>query len=233
MKVCILADRISFALQTYQKLSLLSGCECNIWLCNSAREGFFIYCAKQFFHLLFRTNPAHWSKLVYLLITARLNVVFDGLTAPRVLKKIRKEQYDIAVHGVASIFTRDIINCFARGILNAHVGGLLPRYRGRCAMEWALYEGSPVGVTVFYVDEGIDTGREIVIQEVVSVRHCNSIRQAKAYLFSLMPAFYAKAVGAEINGSEHMLNDGSGPRFYVMSRKLTKEIERKYFGGQT
>ena len=95
-------------------------------------------------------------------------------------------------------------------------------------MEWSLYENNPTGITVFYIDEGIDTGKEIVVREEVSVKECANIDEAKNKLFSLAPEFYAKAIKNEMLGLPHQINDGSGPRFYVMSNKLKKQVG-KYF----
>ena len=44
------------------------------------------------------------------------------------------------------------------GCVNLH-GGLLPEYRGGHVMQWAIINGeAETGVTLHYVDEGIDTG---------------------------------------------------------------------------
>lgn len=43
------------------------------------------------------------------------------------------------------------------GFLNLHPS-LLPHYRGPEPLFWQLRDGAPVGVTVHYMDEGLDTG---------------------------------------------------------------------------
>jgi methionyl-tRNA formyltransferase len=43
------------------------------------------------------------------------------------------------------------------GIVNAHPG-ILPKYRGASCAEWAIFNGDPVGVTVHFMDEGLDSG---------------------------------------------------------------------------
>jgi len=44
------------------------------------------------------------------------------------------------------------------GFINVHFS-LLPAYRGAAPVQWALIKGEPVtGVTVFWLDEGMDTG---------------------------------------------------------------------------
>ena len=38
-------------------------------------------------------------------------------------------------------------------------GGILPEYRGGDAMQWAIINGErETGVTLHYIDEGVDTG---------------------------------------------------------------------------
>lgn len=50
------------------------------------------------------------------------------------------------------------------GAINLH-GGLLPAYRGGHVMNWAIANGEPeTGVTLAYMDEGIDTGPIIAEQ---------------------------------------------------------------------
>jgi len=45
-------------------------------------------------------------------------------------------------------------------VLNAH-SGPLPMVRGMNALEWSLLLGYPTGVTLHYIDEGIDTGKAL------------------------------------------------------------------------
>ena len=62
------------------------------------------------------------------------------------------------------IFKRRLINLTEKKIINCHAGKL-PFYRGRNVLNWALINDEPnFGITVHYVDEGIDTG-DIILQE--------------------------------------------------------------------
>ncbi|WP_417845223.1 methionyl-tRNA formyltransferase [Thalassospira povalilytica] len=61
------------------------------------------------------------------------------------------------------IFKDKITNMAPKGLINCHAGAL-PFYRGRNVLNWALINGeSKFGVTVHYVDGGIDTG-DIILQ---------------------------------------------------------------------
>lgn len=62
------------------------------------------------------------------------------------------------------IFKSKIINMPKYGTINCHAG-LLPYYRGRNVLNWVLINDEDhFGVTVHYVDEGIDTG-DIILQK--------------------------------------------------------------------
>jgi methionyl-tRNA formyltransferase len=61
------------------------------------------------------------------------------------------------------IFRNDLINLPPLKTINCHAGKL-PFYRGRNILNWALInDEKEFGITVHYVDEGIDTG-DILIQ---------------------------------------------------------------------
>lgn len=62
------------------------------------------------------------------------------------------------------ILKAPIIDCAKKGFINCHAGAL-PFYRGRNVLNWVLINGEKsFGVTVHYVDEGIDTG-DIILQK--------------------------------------------------------------------
>lgn len=69
---------------------------------------------------------------------------------------------------VSDIMPEDVIKLATFGGINFHPS-LLPKYRGGSAMNWAVIKGeNETGVTVHYVDQGIDTG-DIILQEKVEI----------------------------------------------------------------
>jgi folate-dependent phosphoribosylglycinamide formyltransferase PurN len=59
----------------------------------------------------------------------------------------------------SQILKKEIISVPQRGVLNVHPGWL-PAYKGAMAYFWVLKEGSDRGgVSVHWIDEGIDTGK--------------------------------------------------------------------------
>ena len=66
------------------------------------------------------------------------------------------------------IFKEDLINLAPKGCLNLHTA-MLPKYRGLMPTFWALKNKEKhIGVSIFFVDEGIDSG-PIIFQEKVEV----------------------------------------------------------------
>ena len=86
-------------------------------------------------------------------------------------------------------------------------------------MEWALLNGDPVGISVFFIDAGIDTGSRIVVSEEVDISKFKFVPEAKQHLFDLDAMFFRKAlVSLGSENPAYRLNDGSGRRHYVMSK---------------
>jgi methionyl-tRNA formyltransferase len=129
------------------------------------------------------------------------------------------------LHKAGVIYRDATIDSFRLGILNHHIG-ILPAYRGRSVLEWSILQGDPVGITVFFIDAGIDTGARIVILEEVDISGCKSVAEAKAYLFDLDRVFFPRALALVGDGKTSFLtNDGSGPRYFVMSKLFQEAVD--------
>jgi len=64
----------------------------------------------------------------------------------------------MVIWSYSMILPKSVIDVPRRGCVNLH-GGLLPHYRGPHVMQWAIINGeTETGVTLHYVDAGIDTG---------------------------------------------------------------------------
>jgi methionyl-tRNA formyltransferase len=86
-----------------------------------------------------------------------------SVNAPEFLEALRLRYPDLLVSvGANQVFRRALIDLAPRGCLNLH-SALLPRHRGLMPSFWALKHGdAETGVSVFFVDEGIDTGPLLV-----------------------------------------------------------------------
>jgi len=67
---------------------------------------------------------------------------------------------------VTDIVRKRVLDAATHGAIQYHPS-LLPAHRGRTAMNWAIMSGATTtGITIFWVDEGIDTGPIILTREV-------------------------------------------------------------------
>lgn len=86
------------------------------------------------------------------------------------LKTMRLYEPDLLVSmSFNQILKKEIIEYAPKGFINCHAGAL-PFYRGRNPLNWALINGeSSFGITVHYIDEGIDTG-DIIEQRLYPIK---------------------------------------------------------------
>ena len=71
----------------------------------------------------------------------------------------------IVVVAYGKILPKEVIDFPKYGCINLHVS-LLPKYRGAAPMQRAIMEGeSETGVTVMYMDEGLDTGDILSVEK--------------------------------------------------------------------
>lgn len=105
----------------------------------------------------------------------KLNHVNDK----EVLDIIKEKEIDwLFIIGWSQIAGRELLNTPKRGVLGMHPT-LLPIGRGRAAIPWAIIKGlEKTGVTLFKLDEGVDTG-PILDQQVIELNE--SIDAMKLY----------------------------------------------------
>ena len=76
-------------------------------------------------------------------------------------------EYDLVIcFGYRYIMPPNVLSTARRAVINLHIG-YLPYNRGAHPNFWSFFEGTPSGVTIHCVDEGIDTG-DILFQKYVN-----------------------------------------------------------------
>lgn len=85
------------------------------------------------------------------------------------LNRLRLYNADLfVVDSFDQIFRSELRSIPPLGVINCH-SGKLPYYRGRCPIIWALInDEKEFGITVHYMDEGIDTG-DIILQRTFRI----------------------------------------------------------------
>ena len=93
----------------------------------------------------------------------------DDINSKKSFSKIRNFRPDLLVSIAANrIFKKQLIELAPKGCLNLHTA-LLPKYRGLMPSFWVLKNNEKqTGVSVFFVDEGIDSG-PILVQKKIEI----------------------------------------------------------------
>ncbi len=165
-------------------------------------------------------------KPLQLFRTGRLIFVRGPFHHQESIETLRELRLDVGLHKAGVIYRDATIAAFRLGILNHHIG-ILPAYRGRSVLEWSILQGDTVGVTVFFIDTGIDTGARILISEEVDIGGYRSVTEAKEYLFNLDRVFFRKALTLlTVSKPAFQLNDGTGRRYFVMSKLFQGVVDR-------
>jgi methionyl-tRNA formyltransferase len=105
------------------------------------------------------------AEVAYSRAVPRLTVT--NINAPACVELIKQHRPDVLAVCGTSLIGAGVFTLAPRGTLNIHTG-ITPEYRSADPIFWALYHDEPdkVGVTVHFVDRGIDTG-PIIRQESV------------------------------------------------------------------
>lgn len=142
----------------------------------------------------------------------------DNINHPIWVRKIRELSPDI----LFSFYYRDmikspILEIPKKGCLNLH-GSLLPKYRGRCPVNWVLVNGEKeTGVTLHYMTPRPDDG-DIVGQKQIEITHndtAKTLHEKAAIATSLL-----------LDEVLPKIKDGTSPRI------VQNHDEASYFGGR-
>lgn len=117
-----------------------------------------------------------------------------NINDPAFIEKVKALHPDlIAVVNFEQILKEDIIGIPPRGCINTHAS-LLPKYRGRAPLNWAMLNGEKeTGVTVHYIEKGIDTG-DIISQVKIEINESDYIEDLLGKAKKLYPLIVDEAI---------------------------------------
>jgi methionyl-tRNA formyltransferase len=135
---------------------------------------------------------------------------------PQVYDAYVKLQPDLAVLAfVTDIIPEKLLTVPSLGTICYHPS-ILPRHRGASAINWALIQGDArTGLTIFWVDKGIDTG-PILLQKEVEIKPDDTA--GSLYFNKLFPM----GVDAMVEAVE-LIKKGKAPRIPQDDSKATYE----------
>lgn len=94
---------------------------------------------------------------------------FARIKSPEGVAALREIAPDMIVTAAfGQLLSKEILDIPPMGCLNVHAS-LLPKYRGAAPIQWAIIKGeTQTGVTIMYMNEGLDTG-DMISSAVVPI----------------------------------------------------------------
>lgn len=144
-------------------------------------------------------------------------------------KNINSDQFKESLRGINfnlivslafnQIFKKPLLDMPKYGAINCHAGKL-PDYRGRNILNWALInDEKEFGITVHFIDEGIDTG-DIIIQESFEIKDSDNYKSLLDLAHLECGNLVYKAIKQIQKGNYKTIKqDEIGKGFYCIGRK--------------
>jgi folate-dependent phosphoribosylglycinamide formyltransferase PurN len=153
-----------------------------------------------------------------------------GTNSKATLRYLKNLSPELLVLGQTGIVERELLEIPILGTLNAHPG-ILPYYRGIDCAKWAIFNGEfdKIGVTVHWVDRGIDTGN-IITKAFYRLSGNEMFEKLSEGLYALCVETLIKVIlliesGTIPAGETQSLTEGS--QYYKMPKSFERLTRKK------
>lgn len=151
----------------------------------------------------------------------------ENLNAAAVVRYVRTRGINVLLNAGSELFRREIIEAPSSGVLNAHMG-YLPTYRGYNVLEWSVFRGDPIGITLHFIDTGIDTG-DIIRFQPIAVEPADTLDELRAKAFPIDVELMLDAVRKLEHGPlpRTAQIERDGRQYFAMHRRLTAITQKR------
>jgi folate-dependent phosphoribosylglycinamide formyltransferase PurN len=149
--------------------------------------------------------------------------------SPRAIAQLEQWSPDLAIFTGGDILRDEVLKVPRLGILNAHLA-LLPEIRGMSSPEWSLLCGVPLGITIHFMDSGLDTGPILLRREFAGADGCDSLADLRNKMIAEGIELIAEAVAGLDRGTIPVVpqTDRENDRqFFVMHERLKAMATRR------
>src|SRR3981081_2523916 len=122
-------------------------------------------------------------------------VTCSDQNSPRAVAQLKQWSPDVAIFTGGNILRDQVLKVPRLGILNSHLA-LLPEIRGMSSPEWSLLCGVPLGITIHFMDSGVDTGPILLRREFAGADGCDSLADLRNKILAEGIELIAEAVTA-------------------------------------
>ncbi len=237
-----LAENISYLIKNLSEKHKIVGCVLfdvspfgkKGTLIQKAKKTFSIFGASFFIHysLKFIFNKFNSVKSVSKVLKKhnipiiRLEKSVNSKTSLELISSYKPELL-ISIAG-NQIFKSKLINLPSKGTLNLHTA-LLPKYRGLMPTFWVMKNDEDyTGVSVFFVDEGIDSG-PIIVQKKIKINKSWTQQDLISYTKKIGMESIIEAINLIENGDYRLIenNDDEQTYYSFPTQKDVKEFYKK------
>lgn len=149
-----------------------------------------------------------------------------NINSTNFINKIKKYECDLFVSmSFNQIFKSEMINLPSHKTINCHAGKL-PFYRGRNILNWVLInDENEFGISVHYVDQGIDTG-DIILQKTYPISDLDDYSTLLNTAYRECPLLLFEAINRIKNNNVEIIKQNTihPVGFYCSQRKKGDEI---------
>jgi methionyl-tRNA formyltransferase len=149
--------------------------------------------------------------------------------APESLARLKAWSPDLIIFTGGNILRKPLLEVPRLGVLNVHLGWL-PEIRGMSSPEWSLLQNVPLGVTIHFMDEGIDTGPILQKYELHDAARSGSLSDLRNRLIAFGIDKIAEVIAGLDQGTIHAKPQSDLDRdnqFFVMHEWLQNRAARR------
>lgn len=154
-------------------------------------------------------------------------IVTDDVNNSGTLTYLKNARIDLLLNTGGGLYKSEIISSVKTGILNAHMGSL-PEFRGMNVMEWSLFYGRNIGVTLHFIDKGIDTG-DILFFKNIPVEAGDTIEDLRNKSGTINIELFYTAINCISDDNlirvRQLKNEGK--QYFVMHNRLRSIVENR------
>lgn len=132
------------------------------------------------------------------------------------IKKIRPDY--IFVIGLSQMVSKEIIDCALKGAVGFHPTAL-PKFRGRAALVWQILLGvRETKCTLFFIDEGIDSG-DIIGQEEYLIDDEDYVEDVRKKLHNAILRLSNRVLKQMMTDTLHPVKQNEDEATYLLIRR--------------
>jgi folate-dependent phosphoribosylglycinamide formyltransferase PurN len=149
-------------------------------------------------------------------------VTCSDQNSPRAIAQLKQWSPNLGIFTGGDILRDEVLKVPRLGILNSHLA-LLPEIRGMSSPEWSLLCEVPLGITIHFMDSGVDTGPILLRREFAGADGCESLADLRNKMIADGIELIAEAVAGVDRGTISAAaqgDRGKDRQFFVMHERL-------------